>query len=59
MKLYSISSDYFVAGIIADEDDIIEAAPIIYYSKKMGLKKFLNYCQSKNWQIYSYWGFYG
>lgn len=54
MKLYSISSDYFVAGIIADEDDIIEAAPIIYYSKKMGLKKFLNYCQSKNWQIYSY-----
>lgn len=51
MKLYQIISNYFVAGIIVNNDNIIEAAPIIYYSKKMGLKKFINYCSQKEWQI--------
>lgn len=54
MKLYRIDSGYFVAGLLADNDDIVEAAPIIYYSKKMGLTKFLNYCRDKKWQIFIY-----
>lgn len=51
MTLYRISADHFVCGIVADNDSIIEAAPIVYYSKKLGLKKFLDYCQSKKWQV--------
>jgi hypothetical protein len=52
MTLYRISSEYFVCGIIADDNDnVLESAPIVYYSKKLGLKKFLDYCQSKNWQV--------
>ena len=50
MTLYRISADHFVCGIVADNDSIIEAAPIVYYSKKMGLTKFLDYCTSKGWK---------
>jgi hypothetical protein len=49
--LYRVLSDYFVAGIIAKGNTVIDSAPIIKYSKDLGLEKFLLYCKKKKWVV--------
>lgn len=49
--LYRVLSDYFVAGIIAKGNVVVDSAPIIKYSKELGLEKFLAYCKKKKWIV--------
>lgn len=49
--LYRIISPCFVCGLITENGKITKAAPIIAYSYKLGLVKFLNYCKRKQWSV--------
>lgn len=54
MKLYRIKANHFVAGIIAEGNKIVEAAPILAWTirKKWSVSKLKWYCTKiKKWEI--------
>jgi hypothetical protein len=52
-RLYHITSPYFVAGIVTEDDIVILAAPIVGYMKKdkWPLEKVKKYCKNRGWSI--------
>jgi len=52
-KLYHITSPYFVAGIVTEDDIVILAAPIVGYMKKnkWTIKRVERYCKDRGWSI--------
>ena len=52
MRLFRISSSYFVGGIVLDsEEDVTKIAPIIKYMISWNLTQIKNYCYKKEWKI--------
>lgn len=52
MTTYRVTSPYFVAGFCVGFDGrVAQAAPIIYYVHKIGLKRFLDYAKKKKWTV--------
>lgn len=50
--LVRITAPHFVAGFELDQDNrIVNCAPIIAYVKKIGVRKFLQYCDRKGWKV--------
>ena len=47
--LVQITSSYFCAGIILEDEVCIRAAPIVKYMKGWDKVKIRNYCKYKNW----------
>ena len=50
-KLIRITSNYFCAGAVIENNKITQIAPIIKYMKDWNYSKILNYCQSKHWTL--------
>jgi len=51
---YRITSNYFCAGIISEDNKIIESAPILYKlaaSCRWQLDKFIIKCIEKKWKV--------
>ena len=46
-----VVAPHFVAAIVVDGNKVLASAPIIAYSKKLGVAKFLAYCKRKNWSV--------
>jgi hypothetical protein len=51
--LAQIKAPHFTAGIVLQDDLVVEAAPIIGYMKKNGWSRsdVRNYCREKGWTI--------
>ena len=52
VKLYQITSNYFIADVETNENDcVIKAAPIIAWLHGRYLHDYLNYFKEKNWKL--------
>lgn len=51
MTTYRILAPHFVAGVVADDDIIIQAAPIVGWSVGNSFTDFRDYCQKRGWLI--------
>jgi hypothetical protein len=49
--LYAIDGRYFYAGVIVNDDVIINAAPILKWSVGWNFKDFTGYCEKKKWGV--------
>ena len=49
--LAAIDAPHFYAGIILQDDCVIEAADIVKYMRKWSRSRVRNYCKSKGWHI--------
>lgn len=48
-RLIQISSGYFCAGVVIENDLVIEAAPIVMYMKGWSHERVISYCRRKHW----------
>lgn len=48
--LVQITSSYFCAGIVLEDDVCTEAAPILKYMRGWGRLRIRDYCRSKGWK---------
>jgi len=52
-SVITVDSGYFCAGIIvSDNDEIIDAAPILKWAIGKDMKWLIGYCGRKGWKIY-------
>ena len=49
--LYRIVTPYFVAGVIVRNGKIVEAAPILNWSRGRSIKSLENWCSKKRFSI--------
>lgn len=49
--LLRITARHFVAGIVASDFVIVEAAPIVKYMRGWRTKQVWLYCQRKGWRV--------
>jgi len=46
-----IEAPHFTAGIVLQDDIVVETAPILKYMKQWGRDQVRDYCRSKGWKI--------
>jgi len=51
MALYQVTSDYFCAGLVTENNIVIKAAPIIAWMVGKILNNILPYIEKKQWKI--------
>ena len=49
--LAAIDAPHFYAGIVLQNDRVVEAADIVKYMRKWSRDKVRDYCQNKNWRV--------
>ena len=49
-SLIQIITPHFVAGLVAREGKVVEAAPIIRYMQGWDGRQVAAYCKKKNWE---------
>lgn len=49
MSLIRITSNYFCAGVVAHDDVVTHAAPILKYMRGWTIKRVRAYCKIKDW----------
>ena len=50
-QLYQIVAPYFVVGVVAKDDRVTRAAPIIKYMMEWSFDDIRNYCAKKGWGL--------
>ena len=53
--LAAIDAPHFFAGIVLQDDRVVEAADIVKYMRKWSRAKVRDYCKKKNWKISIVW----
>lgn len=53
--LAQIDAPYFVAGLVLQNDTVIEAADIVRYMRRWTRDKVRAYCASKGWKVAVVW----
>ena len=53
--LAAIDAPHFFAGIVLQDDKVIEAADIVKYMRKWSRDRVREYCKSKGWRISVVW----
>jgi hypothetical protein len=46
-----IDAPHFYAGVVLQDDRVVEAADIVKYMRKWSRNKVREYCESKGWKI--------
>lgn len=49
--LAAIDAPHFFAGIILQDDKVVEAADIVKYMRRWSRDRVRDYCKSKGWKI--------
>jgi hypothetical protein len=49
--LAQIEAPHFVAGIVLQDDIVVETAPILRYMRKWDRKRVREYCQRNAWKV--------
>jgi hypothetical protein len=49
--LAAIDAPHFYAGIVLQDDVVVEAAPIVRYMRKWSRDRVRDYCKEKGWKI--------
>lgn len=51
-EIISITADHFSAGLVLENDEIVQAAPIVYWmlTNRFNKKDIQNYCRRKKWK---------
>ena len=53
--LAAIDAPHFFAGIVLQDDKVVEAASIVKYMRKWNRDRVREYCKDKGWSISVVW----
>jgi hypothetical protein len=53
--LAAIDAKHFYAGIVLQDDRVVEAAPIVKYMKNWSRDRVRDYCKDKGWNVTVIW----
>lgn len=53
--LAAIDAPHFYAGIVLQNDQVVEAADIVKYMRRWSRDRVRDYCKSKNWRVSVIW----
>lgn len=49
--LIRIEAPHFVAGLVVEDGQVYESAPVIKYMRGWTQEKVINYCRVKGWKV--------